>query len=81
GIIGKHRLTAAISHFNQQIQFIQEELAELDSVDSVNTVCEELVSSMDKLPDALLPVTRGPADVAWDKWFQGAKTPRRKRWI
>ncbi|KAK6131975.1 hypothetical protein DH2020_034282 [Rehmannia glutinosa] len=82
GIMGKHRMTAAISFLNQQIQIIQDELDELDTIGGVSTVCPELISSIDSVPDALLPETRGPADIGWDRWFQGAQSSRsRRRWI
>ncbi|XP_051151497.1 guanine nucleotide-binding protein subunit gamma 2-like [Andrographis paniculata] len=81
-LMGKHRMAAAISHLNQQIQIIQDELDELDTVAGVSTVCQELISSIESVPDALLPETRGPAEVGWDRWFQGAQSSRsRRRWI
>ncbi|CAA0814936.1 Guanine nucleotide-binding protein subunit gamma 1 [Striga hermonthica] len=82
GIMGKHRMTAAIAFLNQQIQILQDEIDELDNIGGVSTVCPELIASVDTVPDALLPVTRGPADVGWDRWFQGAHSSRsRRRWI
>ncbi|KAL8063797.1 hypothetical protein ABFX02_01G050000 [Erythranthe guttata] len=82
GPMGKHRMVAAISFLNQQIQLIQDELDELDSTGGVSTICQEFVSNIDSVPDALLPVSRGPADVGWDRWFQGAQSSRnRRRWI
>ncbi|KAL3818390.1 hypothetical protein ACJIZ3_004295 [Penstemon smallii] len=80
GLMGKHRLAAAISHLNQQIQIIQEELDQLETIGGASTVCQELISSIDSVPDALLPVSRGPVDVGWDRWFHGAQSSRR-RWI
>ncbi|KAL7122561.1 hypothetical protein ACP275_01G052100 [Erythranthe tilingii] len=80
GPMGKHRMVAAISFLNQQIQLIQDELDELDSTGGVSTICQEFVSNIDSVPDALLPV--GPAEVGWDRWFQGAQSSRnRRRWI
>ncbi|KAM7493589.1 hypothetical protein LguiB_028198 [Lonicera macranthoides] len=80
--MGKHRMAAAIAHLNQQIQIIQEELDQLETLGESSIVCKELVSSIESNPDALLPVTRGPAEVGWDRWFQGAHSSRnRKRWI
>ncbi|KAI3468465.1 hypothetical protein Pfo_025128 [Paulownia fortunei] len=82
GLMGKHRMAAAISFLNQQIQIIQDELDELETIGGVSTVCQELISSIDSVPDALLPVTRGSAEVGWDRWFQGAQSSRsRRRWI
>ncbi|KAK4435645.1 Guanine nucleotide-binding protein subunit gamma 2 [Sesamum alatum] len=82
GLMGKHRMAAAISYLNQQIQIIQDELNELETIGGVSAVCPELISTVDSVPDALLPVTRGPADVGWERWFQGAQSSRgRRRWI
>ncbi|MCD7448232.1 hypothetical protein HAX54_039993 [Datura stramonium] len=81
-VMGKHRLAAAIAALNQQIQIIQEELDQLDSFGEASLVCRELVSSVELVPDALLPVTRGPINVNLDRWFHGANDSRRnKRWI
>ncbi|KAA8528197.1 hypothetical protein F0562_035552 [Nyssa sinensis] len=80
--IGKHRMSAAISHLHQQIQIIQEELDQLETLGESSIVCKELISSVESVPDALLPVTKGPEGVGWDRWFQGAHGTRsRKRWI
>ncbi|CAN4105206.1 unnamed protein product [Withania somnifera] len=81
-VMGKHRLAAAIAALNQQIHFIQEELDQLDSFGEASLVCRELVSSVELVPDALLPVTRGPINVHLDRWFHGANDSRlNKRWI
>ncbi|XP_076943095.1 guanine nucleotide-binding protein subunit gamma 2-like [Bidens hawaiensis] len=82
--IGKHRLAAIISQQNQQIQVIQEELDQLETLGESSLVCQQLVSSVESSTDALLPVTRGPADGGWDRWFQRANqssSRNRKRWI
>ncbi|KAL8536694.1 hypothetical protein ACS0TY_012040 [Phlomoides rotata] len=54
--MGKHRMSAAISFLNQQIQLIQDELDELETIGGVSTVCPDLVTSIDSVPDPLLPV-------------------------
>ncbi|XP_059663019.1 guanine nucleotide-binding protein subunit gamma 1-like [Cornus florida] len=80
--MGKHRMAAAIASLHQQIQIIQEELDLLETVGESSIVCKELISSVESAPDALLPLTKGPAIVGWDRWFQGAHGTRgRKRWI
>lgn len=80
--IGKHRMAAALTHLQHQIQIIQEELEELETCGESSLVCKELVSTVESLPDALLSVTKGPAVVGWDRWFHGAHGSRgRKRWI
>ncbi|CAN4095583.1 unnamed protein product [Withania somnifera] len=81
-VMGKHRLAAAIAALNQQIHIIQEELDQLDSFGEASLVCRELVSSVELVPDALLPVTRGPINVHLVRRFHGANESRRnKRWI
>ncbi|KAI5656698.1 hypothetical protein M9H77_25491 [Catharanthus roseus] len=82
GFMGKHRMTAAISYLEQQIQIIQEELDQLETLGQSSTVCKELVTSVESAPDPLLPVTKGPLEVSWDRWFQGGHGSRnRRRWI
>ncbi|XP_052170140.1 guanine nucleotide-binding protein subunit gamma 1-like [Diospyros lotus] len=81
---GKHRMAAAVAHLHQQIQIVQEELQELETLGESSLVCKDVVSTVESIPDALLPVTKGPASVSWDWWFQGAHVSRgggRKRWI
>ncbi|XP_004244452.2 guanine nucleotide-binding protein subunit gamma 2-like [Solanum lycopersicum] len=81
-VMGKHRMAAAISSLDQQIQFIQEELEKLESYGEASIVCKEFISVVESKPDALLPVTKGPIDVKWDRWFQRANgSKRNKRWI
>ncbi|XP_016511075.1 guanine nucleotide-binding protein subunit gamma 2-like isoform X1 [Nicotiana tabacum] len=81
-VMGKHRMAAAIASLDQQIHFIQEEMEQLESYGEASVVCKEFLSIVESKPDALLPVTKGPSDVKWDRWFQGANGSRRnKRWI
>ncbi|KAM6543797.1 hypothetical protein CsatB_008244 [Cannabis sativa] len=80
--LGRHRMNAAISQLNTQINIIQKELHELETVGESSIVCAELISSLETIPDPLLPTTRGPAEVTWDRWFRGANTSRgHKRWM
>ncbi|KAJ0566235.1 putative G-protein gamma [Helianthus annuus] len=82
--IGKHRLAAIISQQNQQIQIIQEELDQLETLGESSLVCQQLISSVESRKDAMLPVTKGPADGGWDRWFQRANqssSRNRKHWI
>ncbi|MED6125836.1 hypothetical protein PIB30_072380 [Stylosanthes scabra] len=84
GFFGKHRMQAAISHLNNQINIIQEELEELETIGASSTVCENFISSIESIPDPLLPIrTKGPVDASWDRWFGGGSNNSRshKRWI
>ncbi|XP_021744152.1 guanine nucleotide-binding protein subunit gamma 1-like [Chenopodium quinoa] len=80
--IGRHRLQAAISHLEQQIQYIQSEIDDLDTIGGPSTVCNEIISGIESVPDPLLPMTKGPVDVNWERWFGGASSSRsHRRWI
>ncbi|KAG9450171.1 hypothetical protein H6P81_010136 [Aristolochia fimbriata] len=78
--IGKHRMAAAIARLQQEIESIEEELKQLETTPASSVVCEETVASVENKSDALLPHTRGPANPAWDRWFQGAQGSRNHKW-
>ncbi|XP_075641511.1 guanine nucleotide-binding protein subunit gamma 2-like [Castanea sativa] len=79
---GKHRMSAAITNLQSQINAIQEELDQVEALGKSSAVCQELISSVESIPDPLLPSTMGPADVSWDRWFRGAHNSKnQKRWI
>ncbi|XP_023524424.1 guanine nucleotide-binding protein subunit gamma 2-like [Cucurbita pepo subsp. pepo] len=79
---GRHRISAAINRLQNEINIIEEELQQLESVGESSTVCKELVSSVESVPDPLLSETIGPPDVNWDQWFRGAHDGRNhRRWI
>ncbi|KAL4603222.1 hypothetical protein ACB092_10G109800 [Castanea dentata] len=64
---GKHRMSAAITNLQSQINAIQEELDQVEALGKSSAVCQE---------------TMGPADVSWDRWFRGAHNSKnQKRWI
>ncbi|ONI26021.1 hypothetical protein PRUPE_2G330000 [Prunus persica] len=80
--IGKHKLAASISHLHNQIDIIQKELTQLETAGESSIVCKELIASVESISDPLLPSTKGPADVQWDRWFRGAHNSRsHNRWI
>ncbi|KAH0644294.1 hypothetical protein KY284_032178 [Solanum tuberosum] len=56
---------------------MQEELDKLESYGEASIVCKEFISVVESKPDALLPVTKGPVDVKWDRWFQRANGSKR----
>ncbi|KAF9687193.1 hypothetical protein SADUNF_Sadunf02G0068200 [Salix dunnii] len=78
--LSKHRMVAAITQLQSQINSIQEELDQLDTFGESSTVCKELVSGVESIPDPLLPSTQGPVNASWDRWFTGYQNSRR-RWI
>ncbi|KAL6216889.1 PREDICTED: guanine nucleotide-binding protein subunit gamma 1-like [Fragaria vesca subsp. vesca] len=80
--VGKHRMAAAISLLHTQINIIQEELNELETVGESSIVCKELVASIESVSDPLLPWSKGAPEVGWDRWFRGAHNTRsNNRWI
>ncbi|KAL2336664.1 hypothetical protein Fmac_011110 [Flemingia macrophylla] len=82
GFIGKHRLQAAISHLNNQISILEEELEQLETTGESSIICKDVVLSVESIPDPLLPFTKGSVDAGWDRWFGGTHHSRNyKRWI
>ncbi|KAM1313114.1 hypothetical protein ACFX2F_017183 [Malus domestica] len=80
--IGKHKLAASISHLESQIDIIQKELDHLETVGESSIVCKDLIATVESTSDPLLPWTKGPGEVGWDRWFRGAhNTKNQSRWI
>ncbi|KAF7830202.1 guanine nucleotide-binding protein subunit gamma 2-like [Senna tora] len=80
--VGKHRLQAAVSHLNNEINILQKELEQLETMGESSSVCKDLISSVESIPDPLLPITKGSVGAGWDRWFGGAHNSRtHKRWI
>ncbi|TQE10547.1 hypothetical protein C1H46_003785 [Malus baccata] len=80
--IGKHKLAASISHLQNQIDIIQKELDQLETIGESSIVCKDLIASVESTSDPLLPWTKGPCEVGWDRWFRGANNSRNhSRWI
>nr|CAD1827422.1 unnamed protein product [Ananas comosus var. bracteatus] len=80
GFLGRHRLSAAITRLDQEILSLQEEINELETMDPSSAACQEVLLSMEGKPEPLLPVTRGPEDVSWDRWFQRVRSSRGHKW-
>ncbi|KAJ3696294.1 hypothetical protein LUZ60_001671 [Juncus effusus] len=78
--IGKHRLAAAISRLDQEILSLQEELSELETMEPSSAASEEVLASTQGKPDPLLPVTSGPENSSWDRWFQRVRSSRTHKW-
>ncbi|KAB2619171.1 guanine nucleotide-binding protein subunit gamma 1-like [Pyrus ussuriensis x Pyrus communis] len=80
--IGKHKLAASISHLEKQIDIIQKELDHLETVGESSIVCKDLIATVESTSDPLLPWTKGPGEVGWDRWFRGAHNSKNQsRWI
>ncbi|KAB2616108.1 guanine nucleotide-binding protein subunit gamma 1 [Pyrus ussuriensis x Pyrus communis] len=68
---GRHRILAELSRVEQELKFLEEELEELERTENVSTICSELLPYIEGRPDPLLPVTNGPVNLVWDRWFEG----------
>ncbi|KAG8069714.1 hypothetical protein GUJ93_ZPchr0006g44718 [Zizania palustris] len=80
GYVGKHRLSAAIARLDQELQSLQAELSELESMEPASTACQEVISSTEGKPDPLLPITSGPENASWERWFQRVRSSRSNKW-
>ncbi|KAE8679628.1 Guanine nucleotide-binding protein subunit gamma 1 [Hibiscus syriacus] len=68
---GKHRILAELKRVQQESKFLEEEVEELDRTDNVSTLCEDMLLRTVNRPDPLLPLTNGPINPSWDRWFEG----------
>ncbi|XP_042394558.1 guanine nucleotide-binding protein subunit gamma 2-like [Zingiber officinale] len=78
--LGKHRLSAAITRLSQEIQFLETELNELETTETSAEACKEVCSNTEDKSDALLPVTPGPENPAWHRWFQRVRSSQSRKW-
>ncbi|KAG2722210.1 hypothetical protein I3760_02G118600 [Carya illinoinensis] len=83
---GKHRVQAGIKRLEQEARFLEEELEQLEKMESSSSSssCKEMLSNVEPRPDPLLPMTNGPINPFWDRWFEGpqdSKGCRCKCWI
>lgn len=68
---GKFRIMAEIKRLEQESKCLEEELEELEKLEGASSICTELLNYVEAKPDALLPVTNGPANPSWNRWFEG----------
>ncbi|CAL5060375.1 unnamed protein product [Urochloa decumbens] len=80
GYVGKHRLSAAIARLDQELQSLQDELNELETMEPASTACQDVITSTEGKPDPLLPITTGPENSSWDRWFQRVRSSRSNKW-
>ncbi|KAK9137511.1 hypothetical protein Sjap_008105 [Stephania japonica] len=79
---GKHRILAELKRLEQETRSLEDELQELERTEKVSVACQELLLMIDSRPDPLLPVTTGPSNPYWDRWFEGPQDPQGCRcWI
>uniref|UniRef100_A0ACD5Z922 Uncharacterized protein n=1 Tax=Avena sativa TaxID=4498 RepID=A0ACD5Z922_AVESA len=80
GYVGKHRLSAAIQRLDQELQSLQDELDELETMEFASAACQEVITSTEGKPDPLLPITSSPENSSWDRWFQRVRSSRSSKW-
>ncbi|KAH6769968.1 G-protein gamma subunit 2 [Perilla frutescens var. hirtella] len=68
---GKHRISAELKRLEQEIRFLEEELEQLEKMESASSACKEMLINIETRPDPLLPETTGPINPIWDRWFEG----------
>ncbi|XP_077248015.1 guanine nucleotide-binding protein subunit gamma 1-like [Tasmannia lanceolata] len=68
---GKYRILAELKSLEQEIKFLEDELEKLEKSERVSAACEKLLLKVESRPDPLLPVTNGPVNPSWDRWFEG----------
>ncbi|KAL0287902.1 UNVERIFIED_CONTAM: Guanine nucleotide-binding protein subunit gamma 2 [Sesamum angustifolium] len=68
---GKHRISAELKRLEQETRFLEEELEQLEKLERASASCKELLMNIETRPDPLLPVTNGPVNPTWDRWFEG----------
>ncbi|XP_057476642.1 guanine nucleotide-binding protein subunit gamma 2-like [Actinidia eriantha] len=79
---GKHRISAELKRLEQETRCLEEELAQLERMDAASSACNEILSIVETKPDPLLPVTNGPTNPSWDRWFEGSQDSQSCRcWI
>ncbi|KAG5230670.1 hypothetical protein OIU77_007197 [Salix suchowensis] len=70
---GKHRIQAELKRIEQEARFLEEELEQLDKLEKASAACKEMLSNVENIPDPLLPITTGPMNPLWDRWFEGPR--------
>ncbi|CAD6213697.1 unnamed protein product [Miscanthus lutarioriparius] len=79
---GRHRIQAELKKLEQEARFLEEELEELEKADKVSSALQEFLTAMERKADPLLPVSTGPVNQSWDRWFEGPQDLRRcKCWF
>ncbi|XP_047323618.1 guanine nucleotide-binding protein subunit gamma 2-like [Impatiens glandulifera] len=79
---GKHRISAELKRLEQETRFLEEELEKLERIENASAACKEMLSILETKPDPLLPLTNGPINPLWDRWFEGPQESKGCRcWI
>ncbi|KAJ8764591.1 hypothetical protein K2173_013184 [Erythroxylum novogranatense] len=79
---GKHRIQAEVKRLEQEARFLEEEIDQLERMEKASAACKEMLTTVEIRPDPLLPVTNGPVNPLWDRWFEGPQESQGCRcWI
>ncbi|EYU26968.1 hypothetical protein ABFS83_07G037600 [Erythranthe nasuta] len=79
---GKHRISAQLKRLEQEFRFLEEELEQLEKMEKASAACKEMLINIETRPEPLLPVTIGPINPMWDRWFEGPQESTKCRcWI
>ncbi|XP_057783324.1 guanine nucleotide-binding protein subunit gamma 2-like [Salvia miltiorrhiza] len=70
---GKHWISAELKRLEQETRFLEEELEQLEKMEKASASCKEMLISVQTTADPLLPLTIGPINPFWDRWFEGAQ--------
>ncbi|KAF8020860.1 hypothetical protein BT93_G1308 [Corymbia citriodora subsp. variegata] len=75
--IGKHRLAASITHLQNQITIIQEELEELETIGEASLVCRDLIIVQAHFKHRIRSGSTTSSDEGSCRCWLGAMVPRR----
>ncbi|KAB2626067.1 guanine nucleotide-binding protein subunit gamma 2-like [Pyrus ussuriensis x Pyrus communis] len=79
---GKHSIHAELKRLEQETRFLEEELEQLEKMENASSACKEILKGAETKPDPLLPITHGPLNPFWDRWFEGPQDSKGCRcWI
>ncbi|KAL6185018.1 hypothetical protein ACLB2K_041153 [Fragaria x ananassa] len=77
-----NRIGLETNNESKRIACWMEELEQLEKIDKASAACKEILSNVETRPDPLLPITHGPLNPFWDRWFEGPKDSKGCRcWI
>ncbi|KAF3575598.1 hypothetical protein DY000_02031819 [Brassica cretica] len=75
---GKHRILAELGRVEQEVIFLEVRFfflihtCSIDVSRSLSQIIELwLLCVIEEAPDPLLPLTKGPLNLGWDRWFEG----------
>ncbi|XP_033146746.1 guanine nucleotide-binding protein subunit gamma 1 isoform X5 [Brassica rapa] len=85
---GKHMILAELGRVEQEVRFLENSLLLLSrkswkssarQIVYQPSVRSKLLCVIEKSPDPLLPLTKGPLNLGWDRWFEAPNGGERCR--